>query len=69
VPGDEDADTVDMPDCIRCGESEASTPLGYCEPCALDTRVEFVEGFRRLRRYLLAWARFDEWLRAHGAAS
>jgi hypothetical protein len=50
--------------CIRCEEAEAPESLGYCTQCAVQVRVEFTHGFRRLRQYLAAWAAFDEWLRA-----
>lgn len=49
--------------CIRCEKAHAPTPLGMCAACALHTRVEVTEGFKRLSSYLVAWAAFDDWLR------
>jgi hypothetical protein len=34
----------------------------------MHTRVEIVDGLKRLGSYLAAWAAFDDWLRARGAA-
>jgi hypothetical protein len=56
-----------MNTCIRCDEAEAPEALGYCTHCAVQVRVEFTHGFRRLRQYLAAWAAFDEWLRSREA--
>jgi rRNA maturation endonuclease Nob1 len=54
--------------CIRCRRTSAPEPLGFCAACAMHTRVEVVDGLKRLARYLAAWAAFDEWLRARGVA-
>ncbi|HEY3017373.1 MAG TPA: hypothetical protein VGJ23_00935 [Gaiellaceae bacterium] len=48
--------------CIRCREIQAPGPLGLCPVCAIQTRIEVSEGFRRLTRYLGAWAQFEDWL-------
>jgi hypothetical protein len=48
--------------CIRCRELRAPQPLGLCAVCAIQTRIELNEGFRRLARYLGAWAAFGAWL-------
>jgi hypothetical protein len=49
--------------CIRCQNEEAPEPLGLCPVCAVQTRLEFGRGLRRLSDYLAAWAAFDAWLR------
>jgi len=51
--------------CVRCGETDAPDPLGYCATCAVQVRVELSDGFKRLRSYLAAWAAFDAWLHGH----
>jgi hypothetical protein len=51
--------------CIRCNNADASEPLGLCPVCAVQTRLEFGRGLRRLGDYLAAWAAFDAWLRDH----
>jgi hypothetical protein len=48
--------------CIRCREAEAVGELGLCQPCAISTCVEYLNGLERLEEYLGAWAAFDEWL-------
>jgi hypothetical protein len=48
--------------CIRCQKTTAPDPLGLCTVCAVQTRVELSEGFRRLHHYLGAWAAFEAWL-------
>ena len=53
--------------CIRCRQAEAPEPLGLCATCAMHTRIEIVEGLKRLAGYLAAWAAFEEWLREQGA--
>jgi hypothetical protein len=52
--------------CIRCGQGEAPGPLGYCPTCALNARLELVDGLKQLGAYLTAWAAFEEWLRTRG---
>ncbi len=54
--------------CIRCHAAKAPEPLGLCAACAMHTRIEIIEGLKRLSLYLAAWAAFDEWLREQGAA-
>lgn len=57
--------------CVCCRRAQAPEPLGLCAPCAMHTRVEVVDGLRRLARYLAAWTAFEEWLaerRAPGPA-
>jgi hypothetical protein len=56
-----------MDDCVRCHEVEAGEPGGYCATCAALSKTEVSEGYRRIQRYLAAWAAFDEWLRERGA--
>jgi hypothetical protein len=53
--------------CIRCRSAEAPDPLGLCPACAMNTRSELTDGFKRLSNYLLAWAAFQDWLRDHRA--
>jgi hypothetical protein len=48
--------------CIRCQTTNAPDPLGLCTVCAVQTRMELSAGFRRLQRYLSAWAAFEAWL-------
>ncbi len=55
--------------CIRCRELPAPEPLGLCAVCAIQTRIEVSEGFRRLSRYLGAWAEFGTWLETRGLES
>jgi hypothetical protein len=57
------------PVCVRCGQSEAPQPLGYCRQCAGEARAEARDGVKRLGEYLTAWAAFDEWLRERGPES
>jgi hypothetical protein len=52
--------------CIRCSEPHAPEPLGLCAVCAIQTRIELTEGFRRLGGYLEAWAAFGVWLEERG---
>jgi hypothetical protein len=54
--------------CIRCRCVHAPEPLGLCAACVLHTRVEIVDGLKRLGGYLAAWAAFDDWLREQGLA-
>jgi len=54
--------------CIRCHAAKAPEPLGLCGACAMHTRIEIIDGLKRLSHYLAAWAAFDEWLREQGAA-
>lgn len=54
--------------CIRCGDVEAPQPLGYCAACAVATRLELVEGLKRLSAYLSSWAASDDWLRSRESA-
>jgi hypothetical protein len=61
-------DALLTPMCIRCGETQAPEPLGLCAACVMHTRVEIVDGLKRLSRYLAAWAAFDDYLRQEGAA-
>jgi hypothetical protein len=56
-----------MDDCVRCHEAKAPEPEGYCSTCAALSKIEVSEGYRRIQRYLAAWAAFDEWLQARGA--
>ncbi len=53
--------------CVRCRERNASGEVGLCPSCAIQTRIEFAAGFRRLGEYLSAWAAFDDWCRDSGA--
>jgi hypothetical protein len=55
-------------ECIRCGETEAPQPLGFCAACAASVRVELVEDLKRMGAYFSSWAAFDEWLRRRGLA-
>jgi hypothetical protein len=55
--------------CIRCQAHAAPEPLGLCAACAMHTRVELSNGFRRIGSYLAAWAAFEEWLHARPAES
>jgi hypothetical protein len=48
-------------DCIRCGEAPGIDEQGYCSHCHLAVKIEIQEGFRRLREYLMGWARFADW--------
>jgi len=34
----------------------------------MHTRVEIVDGLKRLASYLAAWAAFDDWVREQGSA-
>jgi len=54
--------------CIRCRSAEAPEPLGLCPACVMHTRVEIVDGLKRLASYLAAWAAFDDWVREQGSA-
>jgi hypothetical protein len=45
--------------CIRCGHAEAPQPLGSCPVCALNARIELVEGLKRLGLYLGVRAAFE----------
>jgi hypothetical protein len=48
--------------CVRCKSADAPQPLGLCAECAVHTRVEVSDGFRRLSDYLRLWAAFESWL-------
>ena len=52
-------------ECIRCQETSAVEPLGYCTTCFIDTKLELAAGLRRLSEYLASWAAFEEWERRH----
>jgi hypothetical protein len=52
--------------CIRCRQQEAPSPLGLCTVCVVHTRIELGDGFRKLGRYLGAWAAFSDWLEDQG---
>ncbi len=52
--------------CIRCRQVYAPEPLGLCAVCVIQTRIELSDGFRRLTRYLGAWAQFATWLEERG---
>lgn len=54
--------------CIRCQDAQAPGSLGLCAACAMNTRVELTDGFRKLGTYLTAWAAFEDWLRKHPAS-
>jgi hypothetical protein len=49
-------------ECIRCRETSAVEPLGYCTTCFIDTKLELAAGLRRLSEYLESWAAFEAWL-------
>ena len=55
--------------CIRCRAVEAPEPIGMCAMCVIHTRIEIIEGLKRLSRYLAAWAAFEEWLSEHPGAT
>ena len=50
-------------ECIRCRETSAVEPLGYCTTCFIDTKLELASGLRRLSDYLSSWAAFRQWER------
>lgn len=53
-------------DCILCEDAPAVDGLGYCGPCHWILRAECEKGFRQLREYLRAWAKFGQWCAEHG---
>ena len=52
-------------ECIRCRETSAVEPLGYCTTCFIDTKLELAAGLRRMSEYLGSWAAFQQWEREH----
>jgi hypothetical protein len=54
--------------CIRCGQTEAPQPLGYCPDCAATARLELVDALKRFGTYLAPWAAFEDLLRRRGLA-
>jgi hypothetical protein len=52
-------------ECIRCGEAPQVDESGYCGHCRWAVRAELEGFFLKMREYLKAWSRFEEWERHH----
>jgi hypothetical protein len=55
--------------CVRCQESDALIPGGYCATCLAAVRTEIEFGLIQLKEYLSRWAEFADWCAARGLAS